>query len=170
MVVSSAEHGTLTPMRYAIMDTPVGPLTLASSEKGLCLVHFGRAIPNGATVDVEANRVFITQLEQYFKGERRHFDFQLDFDANGTQFQVAVWRALLNIPYGQTCSYGDIAKAVGKPGAARAVGMANHENPIAIVVPCHRVVGQNGSLTGYAGGLHLKQKLLSIERGRTLFT
>ena len=83
---------------------------------------------------------------------------------------MSVWRALLNIPYGQTRSYGDIAKSIGKPGASRAVGMANHVNPIAVVIPCHRVVGQNGSLTGYAAGLDRKQKLLSIERGRPLFT
>ena len=154
-------------MRYAVMNSPVGPLTVASSEKGLSSVHFGTTVPPGGIVDESANRPFLDQLSEYFQGRRTDFDLPLDF--NGTTFQIAVWRALLEIPYGQTRSYGDIARSIGKPGAARAVGMANHENPIAIVIPCHRVVGQNGSLTGYAGGLDLKQRLLSIER-RTLFT
>ena len=99
-------------------------------------------------------------------GRRTEFDFPLDFE--GTPFQIAVWRELLQIPYGQTRTYGEIAKKLGKPGAARAVGMANHDNRIPIVVPCHRVVGHNGSLTGYAGGLHIKQQLLDIET-RKLF-
>jgi methylated-DNA-[protein]-cysteine S-methyltransferase len=154
-------------MRYATMDTPVGIVTLASSEKGLSSLEFGRKVPPGATVDEPANHVFISQLFEYFDGKRTEFDFPLDVD--GTPFQLAVWQALTKIPYGQTRSYGDIAKSIGKPGAARAVGMANHDNPVAVVIPCHRVIGQNGALTGYAGGLELKQKLLSIER-RTLFT
>ena len=155
-------------MRYAMMNTPIGPLTLASTDRGLSSVSFGTKIPKDGIVDEQANAVFIQQLSEYFEGKRTQFDFPLDFQ--GTTFQVAVWRALMEIPFGQTRSYGDIAKSVGKPGAARAVGMANHENPIAIVVPCHRVVGSDGSLTGYAGGLHLKKHLLSIEQGRTLFT
>ena len=156
-------------MRYAIMSTPVGEVTLASSEKGLAAVHFGRNVPSEGIVDVSANRPFMGQLTEYFEGNRTEFSLPLDFE--GTPFQMSVWRALLEIPYGETRSYGDIAKSIGKPGASRAVGMANHENRIAVVIPCHRVVGQNGSLTGYAGGLHLKQQLLSIEQqGRTLFT
>jgi O-6-methylguanine DNA methyltransferase len=92
-------------------------------------------------------------------------------DVSGTPFQLAVWSELRKIPYGSTCSYIDIARSLGKPGAARAVGIANHENPIAIVIPCHRVVGSNGSLTGYAGGLHLKKQLLGIEtQNQLLFT
>ena len=155
-------------MRFAVMNSPLGPITLASSERGLSSVNFGITIPPHGIVDENANRVFIDQLSEYFERRRTTFDFTLDFD--GTPFQVSVWQALLQIPYGETRSYGDIAKSIGKPGAARAVGMANHENPIAVVIPCHRVVGQNGSLTGYAGGLHLKQKLLSIEQRTTLFT
>jgi methylated-DNA-[protein]-cysteine S-methyltransferase len=112
--------------------------------------------------------LFITQLEEYFNGKRTHFDMPLDFA--GTSFQMSVWRELLKIPYGQTRTYGELAKVVGKPGAARAVGMANHDNPIAVVIPCHRVLGRNGSLTGYAGGIQLKQKLLAIEQRQTLFT
>jgi methylated-DNA-[protein]-cysteine S-methyltransferase len=154
-------------MRYAIMDTPVGPLTLASSKKGLSSLEFGTKVPPDGVVDESANGPFVHQLYQYFDRNRTVFDIPLDI--SGTEFQLAVWRALIQIPYGETRSYGDIAKSIGKPGAARAVGMANHNNPIAVVIPCHRVVGHNGSLTGYAGGLELKQKLLSIER-RTLFT
>ena len=154
-------------MRYAVIDTPIGPLTLASSEKGLTALNFGANVPSGAIVDEVANRNVMDQLSEYFLERRTTFNLPLHLE--GTPFQVAVWRALLEIPYGETRSYGDIAKSLGKPGAARAVGMANHENKIAIVVPCHRVVGQNGKLTGYAAGLDLKRRLLSIEQ-RTLFT
>jgi methylated-DNA-[protein]-cysteine S-methyltransferase len=124
-------------------------------------------IPSDGIVDHQSNRVFVDQLKEYFDGNRKQFDFPLHLE--GTDFQLAVWKALLEIPYGQTRSYADIAQSIGKPGAARAVGMANHNNPIAVVVPCHRVVGRDGSLTGYAGGIHLKQHLLAIE-GRRLFT
>lgn len=153
-------------MRYAVMNTSLGELTLASTERGLASIHFGSCVPSGGTVDVKSNRVFIKQIEEYFQGKRTQFDFPLDLE--GTPFQVAVWRELLSIPYGHTRTYGEIAKKLGKPGAARAVGMANHDNRIPIVVPCHRVVGHDGSLTGYAGGLHIKQQLLAIET-RTLF-
>ena len=151
------------------MDTPIGKLTLVTTEKGLSTVSFGARIPPNGILDEQANRVYIDQLSEYFAGKRKSFDVPLDL--NGTSFQLSVWRALLNIPYGETRTYGEIARSLGKPQAARAVGMANHDNPVAIVIPCHRVVGQNGSLTGYAGGLHLKEQLLSIERqGTTLFT
>lgn len=103
----------------------------------------------------------IDQLEAYFRGDRRCFDLPLDL--RGTQFQRAVWRALLEIPYGETRSYGDVARMVGRPGAARAVGQASHRNPLGVVVPCHRVLGQDGALTGYAGGLGLKERLLALE-------
>jgi methylated-DNA-[protein]-cysteine S-methyltransferase len=144
-------------------------VTVASTDRGLAAVHFGNSVPDGAVVDNSANREIVKQLSEYFEGKRTRFELPLDVE--GTPFQKSVWNELLRIPYGETRSYGDIAKALGKPAAARAVGMANHNNPVAIVIPCHRVVGQNGSLTGYAGGLHLKQQLLSIERhGTTLFT
>ena len=156
-------------MHYAVMSTKVGPVTVASTDRGLAAVHFGNSVPDGAVVDNSANREIVKQLSEYFQGKRTRFELPLDVE--GTPFQKSVWNELLRIPYGETRSYGDIAKALGKPAAARAVGMANHNNPVAIVIPCHRVVGQNGSLTGYAGGLHLKQQLLSIERqGTTLFT
>ena len=151
------------------MNSPIGPLTLASTDKGLAYVHFGSDIPSDGTRDESANHEVIGQLTEYFEGKRTQFDISLDLQ--GTPFQLAVWKELQKIPYGATCSYGDIARSLGKPGAARAVGMANHENPIAVVVPCHRVVGSDGSLTGYAGGLHLKQKLLGIEKqSQLLFT
>lgn len=156
-------------MHYAVMNTTMGPVTVASTDRGLAAVHFGNSVPDGAVVDNSANREIVQQLSEYFDGKRKQFELPLDVE--GTAFQKSVWNELLRIPYGETRSYGDIAKAVGKPAAARAVGMANHHNPVAIVIPCHRVVGQNGSLTGYAGGLHLKEQLLSIERqGTTLFT
>lgn len=153
-------------MQYAVMDTPLGELTLASTKHGLASIFFGRQVPRNAGLDVSANRTYIRQIEEYFQARRTGFDFPLDWE--GTDFQVAVWRELLRIPYGQTCTYGDIAKKLGRPRAARAVGMANHDNRIPIVVPCHRVVGHDGSLTGYAGGLHIKQQLLNLET-RKLF-
>jgi methylated-DNA-[protein]-cysteine S-methyltransferase len=155
-------------MRYAVVSTPLGPLTLASTPKGLASLHFGKRIPQGGIVDVASNREFIQEVGEYFQGKRTHFDLPLDF--SGTPFQVSVWQELLKIPYGETRTYGEIARSLGKAGASRAVGMANHDNRIAIVIPCHRVIGQNGSLTGYAGGIHLKQQLLSLEKNPPLFT
>jgi methylated-DNA-[protein]-cysteine S-methyltransferase len=156
-------------MQYAVMESPMGPLTVASTEKGIASIHFGNSLPTGIAPDPSANQETVEQLTEYFQGKRTQFELRLDVE--GTEFQKAVWNELQRIPYGETRSYGEIAKAVGKPGAARAVGMANHDNPLAVVIPCHRVVGRDGSLTGYAGGLHLKAQLLSIERRhRTLFT
>jgi methylated-DNA-[protein]-cysteine S-methyltransferase len=151
------------------MDSPLGSLTIASSDRGLVSVQFGLNMPADGVIDDAANRKAVEQLQEYFEGKRTHFDLPLD--VQGTPFQVSVWNELLKIPYGSTCSYIDIARSLGKPGAARAVGMANHENPIAVVIPCHRVVGSDGSLTGYAGGLHLKKQLLGIEKqSQLLFT
>ena len=156
-------------MRYAVMSTPLGPLTLASTPKGLASLHFGKNIPRERNRRRRLQpRYSFDEIEEYFQGERTQFDFPLDF--TGTPFQVAVWRELLKIPYGETRTYGEIARRLGKPGASRAVGMANHENRIAIVIPCHRVIGHNGSLTGYAGGIHLKQQLLSLERNQRHFS
>jgi methylated-DNA-[protein]-cysteine S-methyltransferase len=103
----------------------------------------------------------VKQVEEYFAGVRR--EFTLPLDLRGTEFQKRCWQALLEIPYGRTCTYADVARAVGKPRAFRAVGLANNRNPVAIIVPCHRVIGSDGSLTGYGGGLDVKQKLLSLE-------
>ena len=159
----------LNAVHYAIMDSPLGSLTIGSSERGLVSVQFGLNMPADGLIDDAANREVVEQLQMYFERKRTHFDLPLDLQ--GTPFQLAVWNELLKIPYGSTCSYIDIARSLGRPGAARAVGMANHENPIAVVIPCHRVVGSDGSLTGYAGGLHLKQQLLGIEtQTQLLFT
>ena len=103
-----------------------------------------------------------SELEEYFSGKRQAFNVPISFD--GTDFQNAVWQKLLEIPYGKVMSYSDLAKAIGKPRAARAIGSACNKNPIAVIVPCHRVVGKNGSLTGYAGGIGIKEKLLAIEK------
>ena len=108
---------------------------------------------------------YANQLDEYFSGQRREFAFPLDL--RGTDFQLACWRALLAIPYGETRSYADIARAVGKPNAFRAVGMANNRNPVAIVVPCHRVIASDGTLCGYGGGLDVKRKLLELEGALT---
>jgi len=156
-------------VHYAIMDSPLGSLTIASSDRGLVSVQFGLNMPADGVIDDAVNHEAVEQLQEYFEGKRTHFELPLD--VQGTPFQVSVWNELLKIPYGSTCSYIDIARSLGKPGAARAVGMANHENPIAVVIPCHRVVGSDGSLTGYAGGLHLKKQLLGIEKqSQLLFT
>jgi methylated-DNA-[protein]-cysteine S-methyltransferase len=145
----------------------VGPLLLAATEKGLrCLQFFKGAMPPAGKDELwiesaEHLRPYISQLESYFRGELRAFTFELDLV--GTQFQKDCWQALLRIPYGETCSYGDIASAIGRPTAFRAVGQANHDNPIAIIVPCHRVLGADKTLTGYGGGLSTKEKLLRLE-------
>jgi len=110
-------------------------------------------------------RPYVRELEEYFAGQRRNFTFALDL--RGTDFQLACWRALVAIPYGETRSYADIARAVGRPQGFRAVGMANNRNPIAIVVPCHRVIASDGSLCGYGGGLDIKRKLLELEGALT---
>lgn len=145
----------------------VGPLLLAATDKGLRLVQFfkGTMPPRGRDEtwieSVEHLRPYVLQLEAYLRGELRQFSCELDLV--GTEFQKDCWQALLRIPYGTTCSYAEIARAVGRPQAFRAVGQANHENPIAIIVPCHRVVGANKTLTGYGGGLNTKETLLRLE-------
>ena len=145
----------------------VGPLLLAASEKGLRCLHFykGTMPPQGEDeIWIESRerlRPYELQLDAYFRGELR--DFTCELDLVGTDFQKDCWHALLRIPYGKTCSYAEIARAIGRPQAFRAVGQANHDNPIAIIVPCHRVLGANGMLTGYGGGLSTKEKLLRLE-------
>lgn len=149
------------------MQSPVGPLLLAASENGLCCLQFhGGALPQGAQGEVwiesrAALRPYTQQLRAYFRRELKEFNCALDLQ--GTTFQKECWQALRDIPYGATCSYADLARKVGRPRAFRAVGQANHRNPVAIIVPCHRVVGAGGSLTGYGGGLEIKEKLLRLE-------
>jgi methylated-DNA-[protein]-cysteine S-methyltransferase len=155
---------------YTYMDNPVGRLLLAGNEKGLKRVGFphgkGALKPErGWVPNEEPFREAIRQLQAYFAGTLEEFDLPLA--PEGTQFQRAVWQALRSIPYGATVSYGEIARRIGRPKAVRAVGAANGRNPLPIVVPCHRVIGSDGSLTGFGGGLMTKQRLLDLERCRT---
>jgi len=148
-------------------ESPVGPLLLVADDSGLRRIEFvnGRkpvqAHPQWHD-DAEQLRETIRQLRAYFAGELETFDLALA--PEGTPFQLAVWNRLCEIPYGGTISYGELARRLGKPNASRAVGLANGANPIPIVIPCHRVIGSNGKLTGYGGGLPIKEKLLALER------
>ena len=169
----------MEPLHCTTIDSAIGPLFLAASGRGLVALEFDvrsagqrtvRPSPRhlrqeirGFTFQDSPGKIapYIDQLEEYFNGNRREFTFPLDL--RGTDFQLACWRALLAIPYGETRSYADVARAVGNANAFRAVGMANNRNPIAIVVPCHRVIASNGTLCGYGGGLDVKQKLLELE-------
>lgn len=153
---------------FSVMPSPVGPLTLVGDGNALAGVHFDSeprvATPPAAWVRDDGRfRDVARQLSEYFAGRRRTFDLPLA--PRGTAFRKLVWKALQAIPYGQTATYGEIARAIGQPQASRAVGGANHHNPLAIVVPCHRVVGADGSLTGYGGGLARKRLLLDLESG-----
>lgn len=153
---------------YSRMQSPVGELLLAATDKGLYRVQFGAALPPCAANELwMEGRAPLRQCEQelsaYFKGELRQFSVPLDL--HGTPFQIRCWQALCRIPYGATCSYAELARQVGSPRAFRAVGQANHNNPVAIIVPCHRVIGANGTLTGYGGGLNIKERLLRLESG-----
>ncbi|WP_137149627.1 methylated-DNA--[protein]-cysteine S-methyltransferase [Mycolicibacterium sp. CR10] len=153
-------------VRYRSMDSPVGKLTLAGAAGRLRHLRMVDQTYEPSRVDWEPDDAAfpdaVDQLEQYFRGER--LEFQLELDLVGTAFQRRVWEALLTIPYGETRSYGQIAAQLDAPGASRAVGLANGHNPIGIIVPCHRVIGANGSLTGYGGGLDKKRALLDMER------
>ena len=161
-------------LHYQVWESPIGSLLLVASAKGLMRLDFlhqesevERIQTRHAAEWIEsASKLapYRRELEEYFAGRRREFTFPLDL--RGTEFQRQCWQALLGIPYGETRSYADIARAIRKPKAVRAVGGANHQNPVAIVVPCHRVIGSSGSLTGYGGGLPLKEKLLLLEGAR----
>jgi O-6-methylguanine DNA methyltransferase len=169
------------PVALGTLQTVVGPLLLGASAHAVCLLQFTEGEQLGERIhslqvrypqcavneDHPWLRTLRMQLEEYFQGHRRDFDVPLRFE--GTPFQERVWSALQRIPYGQTCSYLDVAKQLGDAQATRAVGAANGANPIAIVIPCHRVVNANGQLGGYGGGLWRKRILLDLERGqRTL--
>lgn len=148
---------------HVMTDTTVGPLTLQADSTGLCRLDFGlRAAPTPGPPASPILQACVEQLEAYFAGRLYHFDLPLN--PVGTHFQGEVWTALQQIPYGQVRSYGDIARAIEHPKAFRAVGMANNRNPISIIIPCHRVVGSNGEMTGYGGGLDIKIRLLTLER------
>jgi methylated-DNA-[protein]-cysteine S-methyltransferase len=141
------------------LSTPVGPLTLEGDDNFLTRLGFGS--PDSPQGDARAVGAAAIQLEQYFAGERTEFD--LDVDLQGTPFERRVWAEVRAIPFGETATYAEIARRVGSPSACRAVGRANGRNPIAVIVPCHRVVGSDGSLTGYAGGIEMKRALLDLE-------
>ncbi len=169
------------------IDSTIRPLFLAASAQGLVALEFDARLPGQQSIRLNPRdlrkekekekekeqkgfkfeqsaremRSYVNQLDEYFAGKRREFTFPLDL--RGTDFQLACWRALLAIPYGEMRTYADIARAIGKPNAFRAVGMANNRNPIAIVVPCHRVIASDGTLCGYGGGVEVKRKLLELE-------
>jgi O-6-methylguanine DNA methyltransferase len=152
---------------YTHTPSPVGPLFLAASTKGLMRLEFESRVQklNSDAIQLRESKPdlapYLREVNDYFAGKRREFSFPLDL--RGTDFQLACWRALLEIPYGETRSYRDIAEAIDHPHAYRAVGMSNNRNPVAIVVPCHRVIASSGSLCGYGGGLDTKRKLLDLE-------
>ncbi len=157
------------------LDSPIGRLRLYGDRRALFAILFESADPPAAIAadgpaveDPRAGALpeAVRQLREYFDGTRRAFDLPLA--PHGTPFQQKVWRALARIPYGRTLAYGALARRIGQPGAARAVGMANNRNPLPIIVPCHRVIGADGSLTGYGGGLERKRWLLALEHGTAL--
>ncbi len=166
--MTSSSFATRT---HVVIDSPVGPLTLVAEQGRLTGLYMAaqRHAPDNSDLGIPgeaADEPFASaaaQLAAYFAGELTAFDLPLA--PAGTPFQLRVWAALRTIPYGQTVSYGQLARQIGSPAASRAVGLANGRNPIALVVPCHRVVGADGSLTGYGGGLDRKRFLLDLERG-----
>jgi methylated-DNA-[protein]-cysteine S-methyltransferase len=147
-----------------ILDSPIGPLTLVADDHGR-LTEVSFRTPASPPAGVPASSA-AAQLTEYFAGRRQSFDLELNL--KGTEFQLAVWNELLRIPYGETITYAELARRIGRPSAIRAVGTANGANPIPVIVPCHRVIGSNGTLTGYGGGIERKQWLLAHE-GRRLF-
>lgn len=169
------ESKTRLQLYYSEMESPLGSLTLFASDEGLCSLEYEQA--EQAIMKMKMNKHFTKytflraeerlleatkQLREYFYGKRT--SFQLPLDLRGTPFQLKVWHVLKNIRYGETMSYKQVAERLGKPKAVRAVGGANNQNPIPIIIPCHRVVGSNGALVGYAGGLDKKEYLLQLEK------
>jgi methylated-DNA-[protein]-cysteine S-methyltransferase len=152
-------------LNEAIYESPIGKMLIVASDKGVAEISFlsdseeGRGVSGNAA---DLPETCLRQLDEYFSGKRKNFDLPLDL--KGTPFQLSVWRVLLLIPFGDTWSYGKVAGQIGKPKASRAVGGANHRNPVSIIVPCHRVVGSGGDLTGYGGGLWRKEWLIEHER------
>ena len=157
-------------MFYKIYDFEIGELAICEENEKIVLVNVVKTkedIEEMAKNSIQKETSLIKntkqQLDEYFAGKRKKFDIPIKLD--GTDFQIKVWKELLKIPYGETCSYLDIAKCIGNPKASRAVGMANNKNKIIIIVPCHRVIGSNKKLVGYACGLDVKEKLLELEKG-----
>ncbi|MGJ5892277.1 methylated-DNA--[protein]-cysteine S-methyltransferase [Streptomyces niveiscabiei] len=157
---------------HKVIDSPYGPLTLVADDGVLCGLYMTdqRHRPPEESFGPRDDTLFAepeAQLEAYFRGELK--EFTLELALKGTEFQKSVWSQLRSIPYGETRTYGQLADALGNSGASRAVGLANGKNPVGIIVPCHRVIGSTGSLTGYGGGLDRKRRLLDFERGTALF-
>jgi methylated-DNA-[protein]-cysteine S-methyltransferase len=166
----SAQSAHIRLMEYRTITSPIGPLLLAADEAGVRFLLFANGRKSVAPrAEWEPDRGLLAepvrQLNLYFAGKLR--DFDLPVAPDGTPFQRSVWSELQRIPYGGTISYGELARRIGNAKAVRAVGLANGSNPISIIIPCHRVIGSNGSLTGYGGGLPTKQALLALERGQT---
>lgn len=161
------------PVHHAVAPTPFGDFTVVADDAAITAIHYPGTEPQdswGELVDLADHPLLqraATQLAEFLAGERR--DFDLPLRPAGTEFQQQAWAALVDIPYGQTRSYGQQAETIGRPTAVRAVGAANGRNPIPVVIPCHRVVGSSGLLTGYAGGTDLKERLLSLESGQQRF-
>ncbi|WP_257351426.1 methylated-DNA--[protein]-cysteine S-methyltransferase [Pseudalkalibacillus decolorationis] len=164
-------------VHYGEMDSVIGPLTLLKTDFGLCRIDFGPAekilplikvwlkkqlITAELEYQQESIQPYIVQIDEYFARKRKLFDLPLDLF--GTDFQKKVWKGLIEVPYGETYSYKDIATMIGSPKAVRAIGSANNKNPLPIIIPCHRVIGSNGSLVGYGGGLDKKEILLDLEK------
>jgi methylated-DNA-[protein]-cysteine S-methyltransferase len=172
MTAPDVDSVSAQPWYYTTIDSPVGPLLLAGDDDALRVLWFGagrRGLGPHASWRLAPERFAsaVAELEQYFAGRRRRFGVTVA--PLGTPFQQRVWRALQDIPYGQTISYGELARRIGDVKAVRAVGLANGANPIAIVIPCHRVIGASGALVGFGGGLPTKRALLDLEQGqRTL--
>ena len=143
-------------------ETEIGIIGIRENNKSITDIFFSKVDTNDNIEEIDLIKECFKQLKEYFEGNRMKFDLPLD--ARGTEFQKKVWNELLNIPYGETKSYKDIAVAIGNEKACRAIGMANNKNPIPIIIPCHRVIGSNGKLVGYAGGVNVKEKLLNIEK------
>ncbi len=145
------------------LPSPIGTLRLEADQQGICRLTFCHTAVEYPETSVSPFLIEAkNQLDEYFSGKRKIFSLPLSLQ--GTNFQIQVWETLQTIPYGETWYYGQLAEAVGNPKACRAVGMANHRNPLPILIPCHRVIGKNGSLIGYGGGLDLKEKLLALEQ------
>lgn len=172
MISATSATSATSLKQHTVIDSPYGPLTLVADDGVLCGLYMTdqRHRPLEETFGPRDDTSFgeaEDQLQAYFAGELK--EFTLELRLHGTPFQRSVWEQLTRIPYGETRSYGDLADALGNAKASRAVGLANGRNPVGIIVPCHRVVGADGGLTGYGGGLERKQRLLDFERGAALF-
>ncbi|WP_433314545.1 methylated-DNA--[protein]-cysteine S-methyltransferase [Micromonospora sp. CA-269861] len=154
-------------MRWTVLDSPIGEFSVASDGETVCGTHFGRLESAADEPDHALARAAVDELRAYFAGELTAFTVPVSM-RSGSDFERAVWREMTRIPYGETLTYGEVARLVGDPGAARAVGVACNRNPIPVIVPCHRIVGAGGKLVGFGGGLPRKVKLLELEAGVAL--